>query len=572
MYKKFLKELITFVDTKFLFIATGFLIAFIPLYPKLPLLDILPGYIVRLRLEDVLIFITLLIWSIQLYRKKISIKSPLSKPIFTYLGFATLSVLSAMFITKTVPLHAVHVEKTILHLLRNVEYFSLFFITLTAIRSKKDVAFFFKVLIAAFVCVALYGLGQKYLYWPVYSTMNREFSKGIRLYLTEHARVQSTFGGHYDLAAYIVILLPLILSATFVATKRYLKIGLWVTFTLGVWLLVVSAARTSFVATLFALGLVILLATIKQQKSKFKFIMTQSAIVALIVSTIFVRFGDDISDRLLDALEGYPSLNTAYHQSNATRKYYLYEYIPEKLGLRDALNTIKIQAPSDGMSTDELDAALIASDQQPVTQKPSDVYVDVPDLVKVATISATGKSEIILIEQPRTYSDNALKYGLSMAIRLDTLWPQAWKGFTTNPLLGTGYATLTKSSVYEFTEADSTDNNFLRVLGELGLLGFIAFFGTLLLALKYAKNMYSNFKADDLETVLAIGYIAGTIGLLINALFIDVFVSSKVAFTFWILTGMIISLSPVLSKKNTNAPIEKASKPKKTTKKKRTFS
>ena len=62
------------------------------------------------------------------------------------------------------------------------------------------------------MCVAVYGFGQKYLYWPAFSTMNREFSKGWVLYLTEHARVLSTFGGHYDLAAFIMMVLILLWS------------------------------------------------------------------------------------------------------------------------------------------------------------------------------------------------------------------------------------------------------------------------------------------------------------------------------------------------------------------------
>ena len=45
--------------------------------------------------------------------------------------------------------------------------------------------------------------------------MNREFSKGMRLYLSEYARVQSTFAGHYDLGAYLVVVLPLALAGLF---------------------------------------------------------------------------------------------------------------------------------------------------------------------------------------------------------------------------------------------------------------------------------------------------------------------------------------------------------------------
>ncbi|MCA9369431.1 MAG: O-antigen ligase family protein [Pseudomonadales bacterium] len=550
MTKRFLLKALAWFDSYFLLVATAFLVGFIPLYPKLPLLDIIPGYIVRMRLEDVLIFITFLAWLVQLIRKKVSIKNPLSPAIGAYVIVAIASTVSAFFITKTVPLHSVHVSKTVLHLIRNIEYFSLFFITLSAVRSTKDVKLFLKIAIGTLITVSLYGIGQKYFYWPVYSTMNREFSKGIRLVLTEHARVQSTFGGHYDLAAYLVLAIPLVVSGLFAAKKRLTRNVLWIALTLSAWLLVVTGARTSFVATFVALGIVLVLGVLKVKQQKVRFFIKYSLTIGLIFTFMLFKYGEDMYNRLLDTLEGFPELNAAYHQTNAARKYYMYEFIPEKLGLTETMNALKIEQPENSITTDELDAVLIKSDQQPIPQKPSDVYVNVPDLVKVATISATGETEVIIVEKERTYSQNALDHGLSMAIRLDTLWPQAWKGFLTNPLLGSGYATLTKSSVYEFTEADSTDNNFLRVLGELGLLGFVAFYGTIVMALWQARNLYIHYSLDELETILSTAYIAGTVGLLINAIFIDVFVSSKVAFTFWMVTGLVIAMTQIHASKS----------------------
>src|SRR3989337_1530554 len=84
-----------------------------------------------------------------------------------------------------------------------------------------------------------------------------------------------------------------------------------------------------------------------------------------------------------------------------------------------------------------------------------------------------------LAARPRRYSQTAVQYDLSTGIRLDYTWPQAIKGFVRNPLLGSGYSTLTKRNIEDFTEAESTDNDFLRALGETGLLGFLTFFGTI---------------------------------------------------------------------------------------------
>jgi len=145
-----------------------------------------------------------------------------------------------------------------------------------------------------------------------------------------------------------------------------------------------------------------------------------------------------------------------------------------------------------------------------------------------------------VVEKERTWSPNAMKYGLSLAIRLDELWPNAIDGFMTNPLLGSAYGTLNKKEFYQFTEAESTDNNFLRTLGETGLLGFITFYGIFLVIFYQIKQ---NQKASPWLKNLNLAFMAASLGLLANALYIDVFASSKVAFTYWALAGAILAIN-----------------------------
>ncbi|MBQ6438014.1 hypothetical protein IJJ12_01370, partial [bacterium] len=165
--------------------------------------------------------------------------------------------------------------------------------------------------------------------------------------------------------------------------------------------------------------------------------------------------------------------------------------------------------------------------------RPADVYEDIPD-IKTA-YDASGNA--YTYEATRTWSVNAEKYGLSMAIRFDTLWPNAIAGWRRNPLLGSGYATLTKGDSLEvFTEADSTDNNYLRTLGETGLLGLLCFYGCIVFSLVWAARHAR--QADPLLAAYVLAFIASTIGILINALYIDVFAASKVAFTYWMLYGI----------------------------------
>jgi len=208
-------KILSWLDQNVLLLLSGFLIAFIPLFPKIPFFSPIEEYIVRVRIEDFLVLLTIIVWFVQLLRKKIKFKSLTTFFIIAYGLVGLLSVVSAVWVIKTVPLTQNHVLKTLLHYFRYLEYFSLFFIVYSSISKPKDVKILLTTIALSLLGIGVYGYGQKYHYWPVYSTMNREFSKGIRLYLTEHARVQSTFAGHYDLAAYLVIVLRLILSLAY---------------------------------------------------------------------------------------------------------------------------------------------------------------------------------------------------------------------------------------------------------------------------------------------------------------------------------------------------------------------
>ncbi len=535
----------SWLDNNILLIIGGFLLAFIPLYPKLPLFEAIPGYIVRVRIEDVLILFASFIWFIQVLRKKVSWKTPLTPVILAYAAVGLLSTISAVLVTKTVPLSPLHIGKSLLHYFRYLEYFSLFFILSAAVRRKRDLKILLVVITVTLVSVGLYGYGQKYFYWPVYSTMNREFSKGIRLYLTEHARVQSTFGGHYDLAAYLVVILPFLLSLVYSIKNRKLSFATFLAFFIGLWLLITSASRASFAAFLGGAVAVVLFFAWQKSNLKKKIWYAFSRILGILLLTfvMLIAFGDDMYERLLQSLEGYPEVHSAYIEVEDVVEQIVYDYVPAVIDLL----SFKPEKPANSLSTEEAEI-LVASDQRPseVNPKdtPSDVYVIVPDIVKVATKSATGEIEIVEVETERVYSENALRYGLSLAIRLDELWPKAIQGFMRNPLLGSGYATLTKDTAGHFTEAESTDNNYLRVLGETGLLGFITFYGTIAFAMYWAWLLNKKyFKKNALYSALAIGYLGASIGLLLNAVYIDVYASSKVALVYWALTGILMAIA-----------------------------
>lgn len=558
-----LKKVGRWLDENFLFAFVCFLVVFIPLYPKIPLWSPIEQYIVRIRLEDTAILFASVIWFIQVIRGKVKWRSPMFWMVLAYEIIAAISCFVAMYVIKTVPLEPLHVEKTMLHFFRYIEYFSLFFVGMSSVTKKKQILWPLGLWAVTVFAISAYGYGQKYFYWPVYSTMNREFSKGIRLYLTEFARVQSTFGGSYDMAAYLVVSLPIILAFAFWVKNRALKIALHLTFWFGSWLMLLSASRTSFVMYVAGVGIVVLLDAILQKGwlKKIGFAVSRGLMVGVLMSLLFYYFGGDLSDRLNYVIKSVPKAAAAAESFTELRRKFISDQTLASFPLTPAqLNKMlpKSQPPGNAISTDAVAAAIAAqqvaskSDQPPTPvtpvkvtpsptpkatgQVPADVFVNVPDTIQVATKSATGVITYKTVQKPRVYSDCALKKELSLCIREEVLWPRAIEGFLTNPFTGTGYATLTKESVDVFTEADSTDNNYLRTLGETGAFGFVTFYGCVVLGLYFAvRNLRSE---DQLLATLSLGLIGGTIGLLLNAIYIDVFASSKVAESFWLLYGL----------------------------------
>lgn len=501
------------VDDHVLFILSGFLLAFIPLFPKLPLFDALPGYIVRVRLEDFLVVFALVVWLVQLWRKKASFgPNPLAKPILAYLTVGVLSMISAIFITRTVPFEALHVGKMFLHFLRRVEYFSLFFVFYSSVKSLRQVKIYLLILLCTVVGVTLYGYGQKYLYWPAFSTMNREFSKGWALYLTQHARVLSTFGGHYDLAAFTMTVLIILWAIFFSLEKIWLRIVTFLILSGAFWLLILTASRTSFIA--YIVGVTILFVFWMLRRGLSWAATRWLGVVALSI-IVMLSFGD-LSDRFTKLLK-----------------------LDQRIGGIKSLLLQPIGNPPQGqiaLLENNIEAVTSKSDFPPLPMRPVDVANPIAEGL-IATQSASGAA--IIKEVPRTYSQNALVYDLSTGIRLDALWPRAIAGFRQNILLGTGYSTLTKTQVAEFTEAESTDNDYLRALGETGLLGFLAFGWILVTAVVLIGKNYLRVK-DRLFFGMLLGAVAAIGGLLVNAVYIDVFESSKVAYSFWALMGIVL--------------------------------
>ncbi len=447
---------------------------FVILYPKFPLINIYGTY-VAVRVEDLLIAILLLAWFI-LNLKSLPrlLKQPVTQVIllFWFIGF--LSVVSGILVT-----FSVTPSLGFLHWLRRIEVMSLFFVAATSLKSKQQL----KIVLISFALVSaivvLYGLGQVFLQFPVVSTNNKEFSKGLILKLTSGARPNSTFAGHYDLAVFLSIVLIFMTSLFFFIRKIWVKASMFIVGLLSLFLLGLTAARISFAATVFGIGGIFWLS------GKKMFIIALLAVTILTVLTI-----PQLRNRLLATI----TINVL-HNTGPT-------YQP------------KASAPL-------VDRRQITSEAE---------LLDV--IKKEATLSASksGVPVDIVPGEPTNY--NELDVARSLNIRTEVEWPRAIAAFEKNPALGTGYSSLTIA----------TDNDILRSFGETGVLGTV-FLGAVFLVilrefLGYLKKLKTlKIESSKLENVYIISAVSVVGAVFITGLFIDVLEASKIAILFWIMLG-----------------------------------
>lgn len=152
-------------------------------------------------------------------------------------------------------------------------------------------------------------------------------------------------------------------------------------------------------------------------------------------------------------------------------------------------------------------------------------------LTRMGNLIKIIKPQSINLVVPVYAQDRAVQADRSTSIRLDVEWPLAIRALYKNPILGTGYSSL----------GLATDNDYLRAIGETGLLGFSSF---ILLLIAVAKRVFLSFKKSIsvLDRVVSSSSLGVFIFFMICAIFLDVFESSKIAILFWSFMGLSFSL------------------------------
>ncbi|MEJ2347766.1 MAG: O-antigen ligase family protein [Patescibacteria group bacterium] len=431
----------------------------VPLYPKFPLFRI-PGTYVSIRLEDFLMAAAGIILVIYIFPNlKNFIKDKINRAILIFLLVGLVSLSSALFITQTVEFHL-----GMLHWLRRVEYFIPFFLGVIVIRRKKEnLEFFLKVLMITILLVFVYGFGQRYFNWSIVVTQNEEYAKGVALRYVAGSHINSTFAGHYDLASFLILLLPVYISFFFLIKNIRTKALIALVVFSGLWLIAYSGSRISAASYLITVVLSLLL--IKKYKA-IPFVVLISLLFFGMSTNLVARY-----QRLIEVS-------------------------------RDKLQEIN---------------KLFFSPYQ------MDVYA----VEETTTLPQRRGSSIPTPTPVPVFEDR------STSIRFNVEWPRAIRAFSKNPLIGTGYSSITLA----------TDNDYLRLLGEVGILGFFAF---LLIFLRIGRYLLKSFppikEYQGIELAFMAGFMAALPGIFLNAVFIDIFEASKFAIIFWLLAGFSVAL------------------------------
>ncbi len=423
----------------------GLMLLAIPLYPKFPFISI-PGTYVGIRLEDFLIALAAVWWILgNLLRMKSILKEHTTQALILFWVVGAVSLFSAIEVTQTIaPLVA------LLHWARRIEYMICFLIGISAVKNTKNLKFYLVCILIVITYSFVYGVGQKYFSWPIVTTQNEEYSKGVALQYITGGHLVATFAGHYDMASVLILILPLCIGIA-VAKAQTVKdlmftknvflsrLILFVVSLCGTWLLTNSASRISIVS------------------------FAGSAFLGLVLM----------------------------------RKYWV---IPLLL-----IFTLIIAG---------LSGSLISR------------YMNIYDVTIKKVISVSIVPVAHAQGEPTHTEDR------STNIRLNIEWPRAVRAIERNPFLGTGYSSITLA----------TDNDYFRMLGEIGILGFLSFIILLLqIARPFWPKLFTAHKTDT-QTLFAILIFCALPGIFLNMVFIDILEASKFAILFWLLLGISFGL------------------------------
>lgn len=535
-----MKKIISFFDKYILSLSVILILILIPLYPKFPFIRI-PDTYISIRLEDFLIAFLSLIFTVQIARRKVSVPKNYVMAFAIYWGIVFISLCLGVYVFNTIEFPRIG----FLHASRRIQYMIPFFISFAAVskllRDKTEIlpsiSRFTTTISWVVVTIMLYALGQKsspafqstrdffenisntaptpivknvayfffrFFDFPAVQTMNAEFAKGFLLNLTPESRVSSTFAGHYDLAAYIVLTLPIFASLIFLNRSRILN---WVAYVLSILTLVLTASRASFGSFVLSLGLYFI------YTRKWKML-----VITILLTGGMMFLNRDMTDRLKDMFQ----------------KKRVFQNVQTGTLIIDQ-DATSLELPAGSQFISEGDSTDVKLNKEDIDNLKAQLVNKELEEAKRGGIAMTQEEAKRLVDEKYNalqsfVAKDVIAGDTSLATRTQVEWPRAINAFIKYPLFGSGVSSLT----------ESTDGDWFRLIGEIGIFGSFAF---IYILISITKTVYAVAMKHSEFKILGLGFVASVIAITSNGLLIDVFEASKVAFTFWTVAGIYIAIS-----------------------------
>lgn len=376
---------------------------------------------------------------------------------------------------------------SILHLARRIEILLFLPFFASIVKSKRRAYVLLGTFSVVVFLASLYALGQRYLSFPAVSTTNAELAQGVIYYIQPFGRIISTFAGHYDLAIFLVMALTIISSVIFYFMQKKNMLYVGWLGFLGILSGVVLVMTAARLSFVAAFGGIILALILAGKKKFILLIFVLAALALAYPSQLRDRFVSTFTVNILKSWQTY--FNTSSTGS--------------KLNIPTLPKFGPVRQPKE------------ASDETALTS---------PDIVPGEPVDITD-----------------LGVYRSFEIRIRAEWPRAIRAFIKNPLLGTGYSSV----------GLAVDNDILRSLGEVGVLGTFAFFLVIYETVKRIIIIYRS--QSGFVKYLSGGVLAMIFAFIVNSLFIDVFEASKTGSIFWMILGITLALGKLSARKNDKA-------------------
>lgn len=140
-----------------------------------------------------------------------------------------------------------------------------------------------------------------------------------------------------------------------------------------------------------------------------------------------------------------------------------------------------------------------------------------------------------------------ITFGPSASARIND-WIRLYSSWQKSPFLG-----------YGLTGMGFLDSQYIRTLVELGSVGLLAFIALLISIYRNTLRIYRNSK-DDLFKGLALGFLAGHVGMIFHSVTANTFIIIRIMEPYWFLAAMVMVI-PSLEKQEKQKEEEVKIKP-----------